>query len=300
MTGPADLPRAVRWHAPAVLARLAAATGVRLTDEGRPPGGQIGACYVRWPDGHLSVLTCVPAEHLAWAHQGAELAGIARAAGVPAPRYELVAELGDVVAVVQELLPGTAPAPVTRPTVESMIELNSRLRGLLTGRPDLPMASLYLRTDGPGFCLHGPMARYDRHTARLLAEIEAAGAELPERLAGDDLVHFDFHPENVLVDQAGRVTGVVDWDGAARAHGALDLMTLRFDLARRAPDLGRLVGAVLAESATPAVWLGCWAHMSLRIVDWAIREWTADEVSAWLSVAAEVRAESASVPRYQG
>jgi hypothetical protein len=96
------------------------------------------------------------------------------------------------------------------------------------------------------------------------------------------------------------VTGVVDWDGAARADDALDLMTLRFDLARRAPDLGRLVGAVLRESAAPALWLSCWAHMSLRIVDWAIREWTADEVSAWLRVAAEIRAENYSVPPYQG
>jgi hypothetical protein len=295
-TGQADLPRAARWHAQAVLAELAAATGVRLTEDGRPAGGQIGACYVRWPDSHRSVLTCLPAEHRAWADSGAELAGIARAAGVPAPRYELIAELPGVVAVVQELLPGTAPSRVSRRTVESMVELNSRLRGLLAGRADLPMASLYLRTDGPGFCLHGPMAGYDRRTERLLALIEAAGAELPERLAGDDLAHFDFHPENVLVDQAGTVTGVVDWDGAARAHGALDLMTLRFDLALRAPDLGRWVGTLLRDAATPAVWLGCWAHMSLRLVDWAIREQTADEVSAWLSVAAEVREESYFVP----
>jgi Ser/Thr protein kinase RdoA (MazF antagonist) len=291
-TGPADRPRATRWQASAVLAELAAATGVRLTVDGSPSGGQVGACYVRWPDGHRSVLTYIPADHRAWAHQGAELAGIARSAGVPAPRYELVAELADVVAVVQELLPGTAPTTVTRRTVESMVELHSRLRGLLAGRADLPMASLYLRADGPGFCLHGPMATWDRRTAQLLAEIEAAGAELPERLAGDDLVHFDFHAENVLVDNAGMVTGVVDWDGAARAHGALDLMTLRFDLARRCPDLGRWVGALLRESAIPAVWLSCWAHMSLRLVDWAIREWTADEVDAWLRVAAEVRAEN--------
>ncbi len=197
-TRQADLPRAPRWHAAAVLAELAAATGIWLTDEGSPPGGQIGACYIRWPDGHRSVLTYVPAEHRAWAHQGAELAGIARTAGVPAPRYELVAELADVVAVVQELLPGTAPTTVTRRTVEPM------------------------------------------------------------------------------------------------------LMTLRFDLARRAPDLGRWVGAQLREFATPPVWLGCWAHMSLRLVDWAIRELTADEVSAWLRVAAEVREENYSVPPCAG
>jgi Ser/Thr protein kinase RdoA (MazF antagonist) len=55
------------------------------------------------------------------------------------------------------------------------------------------------------------MARYDRRTARLLAAIEEPGAAVPERLDGDDLVHFDFHPENVLVDASGSVTGVVDW-----------------------------------------------------------------------------------------
>jgi hypothetical protein len=296
VTGQADLPRAARWDASAVLTELAAAAGVRLTEDGRPPGGQIGACYVRWPDGHRSVLTCLPPELLAWAHRSAELAGIARSAGVAAPRYELVAQLSDFVAIVQELLPGAAPVTIGRRTVESMVELNGRLRGLLADRADLPMASLYLRTDGPGFCLHGPMADYDRRTARLLAAIEAVGAELPELLAGDDVVHFDFHPENVLVDSSGTVTGVVDWDGAARANGALDLMTLRFDLARRAPDLGRWVAGLLSESAAPTVMLACWAHMSLRLVDWVIREQTADDVSAWLRVAAEVRAEIDSVP----
>lgn len=299
-TGQPDLPRAARWRAEAVLAELAAATGVRLTDEGRCGVGQIGACYVRWTDGHRSVLTCVPADRLACAQRAAELTAIARAAGVPAPYYELVAELPSVTAIVQELLPGTAPATVTPRTVQHMVELNSRMRGLLTGRADLPPASLFLRTDGPGFCLHSPMAGYDRRTARLLAEIEEAGTGLPEHLAGDDLVHFDFHPENVLVDPAGAVTGVVDWDGAARADGTLDLMTLRFDLARRAPELGRRVAGLLRDSAAAEIRLACWAHMSLRLVDWAIRELTADDVSAWLRVAAEVRREIDLVPRSGG
>lgn len=96
------------------------------------------------------------------------------------------------------------------------------------------------------------------------------------------------------------MTRVVDWDGAARGHGALDLMTLRFDLARRAPELGYWVAGMLRSSAPPGVWLGCWAHMSLRLVDRAIRELDADEVSAWLRVAAEVRAEYEPVPPPDG
>ncbi len=295
-----DLPRAARWRTETVLAELTAATGVRLTDEGRCRGGQIGACYVRWPDGHRAVLTCLPSEHADWAYRGSELAEIARAASVPAPRYELIAELPSVTAIVQELLPGFPPNGVNRRTVESMIEINGRLRGLLADWDGPPAAPLYLRTDGPGFCLHQPMSRYDGSTARLLSAIESAGTDLPPDLAGDDVTHFDFHLENVLVDATGTVTGVVDWDGAARAEGSLDLMTLRFDLARRAPELGRWVGGLLAKSAPYEVWLASWAHMSLRLVDWAIRELTAEDVSAWVRVATEVLEESDVVPPVGG
>lgn len=286
-SGPVGYPRAARWQAATVLAELATATGLHLVYEGRCRGGQIGACYVRWPDGHRSVLTAMPPGGLE-AQRAAGLAAVARTAGVPAPRFELVADLPSVTAVVQELLPGTMPATVSRRTVASIVEVTRRCLGLLAGRTDLPAPSLFLRTDGPGFCLHGAMAGYDQRTARLLAVIEKAGAELPERLAGDDLVHFDLHPENVLVDETGDVTGVVDWDGAARSDGALDLMTLRFDLARRAPDLSLWVGALLRESVPEPVLLACWAHLSLRLVDWAIREQTADDVDAWIRVAIEL------------
>jgi aminoglycoside phosphotransferase (APT) family kinase protein len=140
------------------------------------------------------------------------------------------------------------------------------------------------------------MASYDGRTARLLAVIEDVGAALPERLPGDDLAHFDFHPENVLTDEAGALTGVVDWDGASRSDNALDLMALRFDLARRAPELGHWIAGLLRDSAPEAVRLACWAHMSLRLVDWAIRELTAHDVDAWLRVAAELMQEYGPLP----
>jgi Phosphotransferase enzyme family len=275
-----------------VLARLAERTGVTLTDEGRCRAGQIGAgqigaAYVRWPDGHRSVLTCGPAGRQA--QRAGVLAAAARAAGVPAPRYELVADLGKLTAVVQELMPGHPPPTITRHTLESMLAVHQRCRGLLAGRPDLEPPSLYLLSDGPGFCLHAAMRNYNRRTARLLAEIHEIGAEVPDRLAGDDLAHFDFHPENILVDDEGSVTGVVDWDGAARSDGALDLMTLRFDLAHRAPGLGWLVHERLLAEATEQVRLACWAHMALRLVDWSIREIGDSAADLWLTVAEQLR-----------
>jgi hypothetical protein len=210
-----------------------------LVADGTPPGGQVGASYVRWPDGHRSVLTWQPPGTLSDVRRAASLLQLAKAGGVPAPRYELVADLPTAVVIVQELLPGTPPPAINQRTVDSMIEVNRRCRGLLAGRADLPAPSLYLRTDGPGFCLHEPLRTYDRRTARLLDAIEEIGAALPEHLLGDDLVHMDFHPENVLVDTAGEVSGVVDWDAINRGNGDFDLITLRFDLARRAPELGR-------------------------------------------------------------
>jgi hypothetical protein len=286
----AGFPRAARWDTATVLRQLARVAGVMLTDAGRCQGGEVGAAYVRWPDGHLSVLTAGPPGAAA-VTRAAELAGLARTAGVPAPRYELIAELPGIPARGLELLPGTPPAasaPLSAATVEGMIALNGRLGGLLAGRADLPPPSLYLRSDGPGFCLHEPAARYSRDTAALLADIEEVGARVPEHLEGADLVHFDFHPENVLTGSAGEVTGVVDWDGASRSHGGLDLMTLAFDLARRAPGLLPLVSRELRQ--VPArVALACWAHMSLRLVDWSIREHGPADVQAWLGVAARLR-----------
>jgi hypothetical protein len=187
-----------------VLGQLAEATGVRLADDGACPGGHVGACYVRWPGGRRSVLTSAPAGTAAGVRRVESLLAAARAYRVPAPHYELVAELPTMVAVVQQRLPG----------------------------------------------------------------VEEIGAAVPGHLAGDDLVHFDFHPENVLADAAGAVTGVVDWDGASRGDGYLDLYTLRFDLARRAPDLGRWLAGQLHDAAPDDVVAGCWAHMSLRLVDW--------------------------------
>jgi phosphotransferase family enzyme len=281
----AEFPRVARLDVDLALRQLAETTGRLLTADGAPPGGQVGASYVRWPDGHRSVLTWQPPGTLSAAQQTASLLQIARTGGVPAPRYEFMAELPVAVVIVQELLPGTHVTTIDQRTLDSMIEVNRRCRGLLAGRVDLPAPSLYLRTDGPGFCLHEPLRQYDRRTARLLDAIEEVGTALPEHLTGNDLVHMDFHPENVLVDAAGEVTGVVDWDAINRGHGDFDLITLRFDLARRAPDLGRRLQDHLARTVPPDLALATWAHLSLRQVDWAIRHLTPADVTTWLTIA---------------
>jgi len=64
------------------------------------------AAYVQWPDGRHSVLTRTryPIEHLT---RIAEILELIRAAGIPAPRYELIVQVHSWTVVIQERLPGS-------------------------------------------------------------------------------------------------------------------------------------------------------------------------------------------------
>jgi hypothetical protein len=295
---PDPAPPVPELDAPDLLARLRSATGADLDLVGPLPGGQVGAALVRWPDGRDGVLTRAgDASDEAWARveQTAELLGIARAAGIPAPRYELVTRLPDAVAVVQERLPGEPPSRVDLALVQHLVTIAGRGAGLLRGRPDVAAVELYLLRSGPGFCLHQPLAQYDDRTRRLLDVVRRTGAASPHRMTGEDLVHTDFHPGNVLVDRTGAVTGVVDWDGTGRGDHRFALVTLRFDLAVPGVDardrsarsaaarwLDNHIDDVLDEATLRAYW----AHMGLRQVDWAIRHHGPADVDHWLTVAA--------------
>jgi hypothetical protein len=269
-------PRSARLDAPKVIERIAAITGVRLVLEGPCPGGEVGAAYVRWPDGRRSVLT-----------EGRSRAGplldLARAAGVPTARYELSAHVDGARIVVQQRLPGAPPETIDAGLVHNMLVLNERLGGLLIDRWDVKPVELYLTGDGPGFCLHDPLKSHSPRTARLLDWVHDVGRSAPDLDTGADLVHLDYHPGNVLVS-GNRVTGVIDWDGALRGDRHLDLVTLRFYLCEHAPHLLGPVDARLA-ALPPDRMRAYWAHMSLRQVDWSIRHHDAETVDRWLTVA---------------
>ena len=268
-------PRFARFDAPRVVERLAELHDVRLTIDGPCPGGEIGAAYVRWPDGRQSVLNSGSA-------RTATLLEPVLAAGLPVPRYELVADVDGSTVVVQQRLPGSPPGTIDAGLVDQMAGLNDRFAGLLAGHPEVPTVELFLTTDGPGFCLHEPLAAYSARAARLLDWIHRVGATAPA-MTGDDLVHLDFHPGNVLVD-GDRITGLVDWDGAARGDRHFDLVVLKFGLAGSAPHLAGRLDDRLAR-ISPQRLRAYWAHSSLRQVDWSIRHHDAAEVDRWLTVA---------------
>jgi aminoglycoside phosphotransferase (APT) family kinase protein len=293
-----DLAPVPRLDPAQLLAQLREHCGTDLELLGPLPGGQVGAALVAGPDGRRGVLTQAgDGSPEAWerVQRTVGLLAMARERGVPAPDYRLVLRLPDRIAVVQEYLPGVPPARVEVPLVEQMIRLTEASAGLLASRPDVPAVPLYLLRSGPGFCLHGSLAQYDGRTRVLLDVVRRIGAEHPTALAGGDLVHTDFHPGNVLVDRADAITGVVDWDGVGRGDRRFDLVTLRFDMALPGTDqrersarqaAARWLDARLDDVLDPALLRLYWAHMSLRLVDWAIRHHGPDDVDRWLTVAA--------------
>lgn len=286
VTPPSRWPRVERLNAQRVASAIQEAAGVALRIDGPCPGGQAGAAYATWPDGHRSVLTWRPATRLAALREG-PLAVIEalRPTGYPAPAAELAIQAGDSVALVWELLPGAPITQLTPALLEEALALNNLQAGQLAGHPGIPANDLYLTRDGPGFCLHQPLREHSARTQAIHRWISTVGASHPRRLSGDDAVHFDYHPGNILASQ-GHITGVVDWDGAARGDRRLDLVTLRFGIHAISADpaatahLDRLLDVIPSHVLSPM-----WAHMSLRMTDWAIRHFTPGDVSHWLDLA---------------
>ena len=249
----------------------------------RLAGGEIGAWLVRGPDGHESVLTWSPSSQL---DHTIALMDLAAAAGVPLPRYEAVVDLGDgSAAILQQRVHGHVPERVTDALVDHVIELAERRRGLLADAAQ-PAMALYLREDGPGFCLHEPLRSFSRDTSALLAAIEAVG-ERGDTAPGTDVVHLDYHLGNILVtdDEPDRVAAVIDWGGARPGSIAVDLAILAFDLTWRAPGaIQQRVESYLQATTDAATFQCMWAHASLRLLDWSIRHHP-EHVDHWVAVA---------------
>ena len=96
-------------------------------------------------------------------------------------------------------------------------------------------------------------------------------------------MHGDYHHGNLL-QSAGCITGVIDWEGVETGDRNFDRFTLAFySGAASWPDDQRTerLRHLVAETSpnTAALYL---AHLSLRTVDWALRNETDAHVQRWL------------------
>lgn len=250
-----------------------------------------GAVYVRWPDGRDGVVTRSPVS-VARMEQTAEVLADARAAGLPVPRHDLIVELEDgVVALVQERLPGAPATRVDADVIDAMVAMNERFAGLLANRRDVPILPMCLQRGGLGEPKHRVLDNHSSRSRRLLHMIYEIGDSEPHEMSGDDLVHPDYTFGNVLYDDRGQVSGVVDWNwGIGRGDRHLALIRIYIDL-----FWGRLYPGGVHKSAferldeqvedriDPLVLRMYWAHITLNQLAYWIREDSAEAVDLFQS-----------------
>jgi aminoglycoside phosphotransferase (APT) family kinase protein len=240
-----------------------------------------GAVYVRWPDGREGVLT-LSNMSVAEAHQTTDVLSMVRSCGLPVPRHDLVVELADgTVAVVQERLPGAHANQADAAVIDAMVAMNEQFAGILADRSDVQIPRLHLRASGPVFPRHETLEGHSDRSRRLLRRIREIGSYEPNEMVGNDLVHKDFTVPNILFDEAGQITGVVDW-GIARGDRRFGLVKLLFDLTWDAcsadgglqnvkPGAIDRVNEVLETTLEPDILRMYWAHWTLTMLHWTIR-----------------------------
>lgn len=123
------------------------------------------------------------------------------------------------------------------------------------------------------------------HSARsreLLALCQDAVRRFVDRVPeADAIVHWDFTPDNVLALD-GRVTGVIDWEGARPGDPRFDLVTLAF----YAPGTSLLERALDGlDAGVRAVYQ---AHLCVRQAEWSLRRHDAATGERMLAYALEV------------
>ena len=87
------------------------------------------------------------------------------------------------------------------------------------------------------------------------------GGRVPEL---EGIVHWDFTPDSVLA-RDGRVTGVIDWEGARAGDPAFDVVTLAY-YAPGTPPLERALSGI--DAGLRAVYQ---AHLCVRQAEWSLR-----------------------------
>jgi Ser/Thr protein kinase RdoA (MazF antagonist) len=195
-----------------------------------------------------------------------------RETGYPAPRYLRTGTVAGHVFTLQEVMPGVVPARLTAGHMRQVLSLAERHAGMAGDSPSVWRSYVRAALSGahePGRVAFARATHAD--AARLLDEIHAlaprvAGLTLPD----GDVVHGDFHHENLLVD-GERVTAVFDWEQATAGDWRYDVSWLAFwcrvdthEVDPPAADLAVRRAAELLAPAEQAAYAGLAAS---RVID---------------------------------
>ena len=271
------------WAPTASVAEINARTGsgLELTGLADQAGGTSSAAYVRWPDGRECALTRTGIS-LDWMRRTANVLTMARAAGLPVPRHDLVIDLSDGrLAVVQERLPGNPARLVDASTIDAMIESNAQFAGFLADKA-VPTLPFFLRPneidDRAQRRTLETYSDWSRLLLRRIEEIERIERIEHPDLPAHDLVHPDYGLGNVLFDEAGTITGIVDWnEGATSGDHRFALLKLSINIAAEGdmygvrPDARDRLDEIVKMTIDPALLRLYWAQWTLAKVAHAIQ-----------------------------
>lgn len=156
-----------------------------------------------------------------------------RSVGVPVPRLAAADFLEWPVVTVTPALPGRTAQQAVGPDyagaqfpvlAESMGRMLRRIQSVPAA--DLALPRTWADPEAVRAEAHDTIRRLGPALPpRSRAALGAMADALPRLLAGREpvLAHGDYGPQNVLVDERGEVSGVLDWEDARIADPALDL-----------------------------------------------------------------------------
>ena len=231
------------WAPAAVIEEVNARTGsgLVLTGIADQVGGTSSAAFVAWPDGRAAAMTRTRTR-LPIMRQTATVLNDVRRRGLPVPEHQLVVELADgYVVVVQERLPGRHVDALDAATSAAFVAMNNRFAELLRDHPEVPPPRAFPDgTTGYG-AFERTVGQLGGRGRRLLERLLEVDGGRPFRMTGDDLVHTDYTPGNVLFDAAGNVSGVVDWNaGVARGDRRYALLQMQSGMNQIDAELAQL------------------------------------------------------------
>lgn len=275
----AELSRAHRATVPSSdgVARLSAALGEPVQLDGPLHGGVAASTWAIHTPTRRLVLKRFRADDETGPLEWVRLQ-IAVATPVPTPEpvaFDAEGDWFDVQSLVMSHLPGAVAYP---PVVEKLARTLAALHSTVVPEP----VPAELRRPG--------LWTYWEQTEPVPAGVLDALADLPAIAATQETVlcHCDFHPGNVLVEDA-EVTGVLDWSSARFAPRAFDVALMRCDLAvEPGGDAPRRFLAAYEEAAGVRL-----EHLELWDCFAAARaiEHGAGWVDAWTEAGVDVTAE---------
>ena len=300
----------------AVVAWINRERGAAYVLRERFPVGTEGAWRVEDPGGGQLVLKFEPGVR-ELGTLPAVLATLARLGrrGYPVPRY-VAAGLHPRAPVgrytLQERLLGDEAPRIDDALLDQLLALNDLQAG--TGLPETAppegwrahlIDPILEDGTGPAGAKNADIRRHSPETAALLEALRDYVRARPDvPMATQDVVHFDFgkghiwteilpHPDNPAWRRAGRITGVIDFEGLVTGDRAFDLVTALFSNtgpAHRAGPHRRLWdrACALAGPQTVGVYL---AHIAHRQLGGCVRHHPADVTQRFLSTTAAHLAE---------